>query len=443
MAFYSLLTAVRPHRVAGGIGLLLISAGIASVRYPFARPTSFNAAGMTSAITGPQNLLQRPSQEGNNNNESDVAYRGFSLSTEALPPFHITNLSLSMREGEQFDILALSQQGAVLGTVIPLRDNSVSPGTKRAAPRTYAARWENGTLYRLPIPPGAHRVVAGDINDRGDIGAVSIRYRRGKPSFNRVILYPRDNPFQDLGTLDTEYAQSETDNSSKMRGVSENLLCLNNRGTLMALVGSKSWFRRSDGAMAPVGDGIAFDLNNNDTAVGFVGAFASGAVMWRNATFPDKSSMTQLLPSHKSLEQGGQSYWRGSAECINDKGNVVVSVPIDSSNGFRRLGRTAYYLLRDGKLQLIAQMRGYQRARSHINDYGDVIGFADTDQQTQKTSPILYRDGRMYDLTDVAQKSGWTIVGAADINNRRQILAYGVHTSQADVTVPILLTPMR
>jgi hypothetical protein len=81
----------------------------------------------------------------------------------------------------------------------------------------------------------------------------------------------------------------------------------------------------------------------------------------------------------------------------------VISVPIDSSNGFRRLGRSAFYLSHRGKLQFIAQMRGYQRTRVRINASRDVVGFVDTDQQTQTVSSLLYRDGKMYDLTDAAR----------------------------------------
>ncbi|MBC8134317.1 MAG: hypothetical protein H8F28_00330 [Fibrella sp.] len=443
MAIHPLIIAVSPHRIAGGIGLLLIGASVASVTFPSARTVPFYMAGMTPGGGGAQNLLRRNFQENNGGTESEASLRSFPVASEALPPFRVTNIAASLRTGEQFDVAALSQSSEVVGTVVPLQDDSISPGTKRAAPRTYAARWQNGKLHRLPIPPGAHRVVAGDINDRGDVGAVSIQYRRGKPSFNRVLLYRRDAAYKDFGTLNPEYDQPDTQDSAKMRGVSESLLSLNNRGTIIALVGSNSWFRRADGTIGSIGDGIAFDLNNNETAVGFVGAYASGAVMWRNVALPGKSSVVPLLPTNKAIMQQAQSYWRGSAESVNDKGDTVVSVPIDSSNGFRRLGRTAYYLLRDGKLQLIAQMRGYQRARVRINDSGDIIGFSDTDQQSQTIAPILYREGKMYDLTHAAQNSGWKILGAIDINNNRQILAYGVHNSRENIAVPILLTPVR
>lgn len=428
--------------MAGGIGLLLISVGVASVTSPSTRRAPFQMAGMTTSGGDLQKRPQPLSLESGSSNEAEVSYRGFSMTGETLPPFRVTNLSKSLSAKEQFDIIAISHDGEVLGTVIPSQDNSVLPGAKRNAPRTYAVRWKNGVAYRLPIPKDAHRVVAGDINDQGDIAAISIQYRRGKPSFNRIIVYNHDKGYQDFGTLDTRYEQFDTGDSANMRGVSESLLCLNNQGTLIALVGSKSWFRCSDGVKAPIGEGIVFDMNNNNTAVGFSGTYASGAAMWRNAINPGKSAMTPMLPIQKSVPAGGQNMWRGSAECINDRDEAIIAVPIDSSNGFRRVGRTAYYLLRDGKLQLIAQMRGYQRARTRINNFGDVIGFADTDLQTQTVSPILYRDGKMYDLTNAAQQSGWKIIAAIDINNKRQIIAYGIQGNNG-TPVPILLTPVR
>jgi hypothetical protein len=454
-----LLSAVPPHRLAGGVGLLLIGAGIVAVKFPPARHTAASAAAAGAASSpadrGTADRRQQPAQNGGGadsggggggDGESEVTYRGFSLATDSLPPFRVTDLSVPLGEGEQFDVIALDQNGAVLGTVLPPRKNSVLPRAKRLAPRTFAARWHKGVLRRLPIPPGADRVVAGDMNDRGDVGAVSIRYRRGKPSFNRVLLYDGGAAaaaYQDLGTLDPEFSQQDTSDAVKMRGVSENILCLNNRGTLVALVGDKTWFRRSDGFKGPFSEAVAFDLNNHDTAVGFMGTFATGAVMWRNVTVPQKFSMTPLLPTRGNGPQSGQSNWRGSAECVNDKGDAVVSVPLDSSRGFRRLAHTAYYLLRGGKLQLIAQTRGYHRARARINDSGDVVGFADTDMQTQITSPLLYRNGKMYDLTHAARNAGWKILGAVDINNSRQILAYGIRTDRENVAVPILLSPVR
>lgn len=443
MFIRSFFTVVPPHRIAGGIGLLLIGAGISSATHRVTPPTPFQAAGMTPNVSGLQRQGRQSLPDGGGA-ESETAFRGFSLADTAdLPRFAVTNLSKPLQAGEQFDIIMLSQNGAVLGTVIPARDNSVLPGAKRPAPRTRAARWEKDTIQRFPIPPGTDRVVGGDMNDRGDIAAVSIRYRRGKPSFNRVLLYPRASAYKDLGTLDVDYEVPDTNDPALMRGVSENLICLNNQGALTALVASKSWFRRADGTRFPIGDGIAFDLNNRNVAVGFVGNINSGAVMWRNIVPAGKSTVTALLPSQKTASPGGQPYWRGSGECVNDRGDAVVAVPVDTAGGFRRLGRTAYYILRGGKLQLIAQMRGYQRSRTRINISGDVVGFMDTDPQSQSSSPILYRSGRMYDLSNIAQQSGWQIIGAVDINDRGQLLAYGMSTDQPNSVVPILLSPER
>jgi hypothetical protein len=47
----------------------------------------------------------------------------------------------------------------------------------------------------------------------------------------------------------------------------------------------------------------------------------------------------------------------------------------------------------------------------------------------------------MYDLTDIARKSGWKIIGVVDVNDKRQILAYGVRAGQETTAIPLLLTP--
>lgn len=425
--------------------MLLLAAGITSVKHPASRATLFQASAIPLGVAQDRGASQPASaaRETASVSEGEVVYRGFSLSSTPLPAFRATDLSTYLRANEKWDVSELSEDGAVLGTVFPPPTADVEPGIKRPAPRTCAALWRNGRLQRLPIPPNSHRIVAGDVNDRGEVAAISIRYRRGKPSYNRVILYRPDASYEDVGTLDTRYEESDTESGAKMRGVSESLLCLNNRGTLLALVGSKSWFRRADGTTGAVGEGIVFDLNNNDTAVGFVGSYTSGAALWHNVTGRSSNTAVPILPVQKSGQQmGGQSYWRGSAECINDKGDTVIAVPIDSASGFRRMGRTAYYLSRGGRLQLIAQMRGYQRSpRTRINSRGDVVGFTDTDAQTQTVLPLLYRDGKMYDISEVAAKSGWKIIGVIDINNKRQMLAYGVRKGFEDTIVPLLLTP--
>ncbi len=419
--------------------MVLAGFGIACATNPTTYSGTFNAMGMVFSFNPTRSLRGNAKPDVNNGTEPETMLRSFALATDTLPRFDIADLSTALNAGERFESRCLSQDGAVLGTVFPPVDAATEP-RKRPAPHTFAARWENGRLQRLPIPPGVHRVVAGDMNDLGDVASVSIAYRHGKPSLNRVVLYPRNAPYQNIGTLATDGNSSAAENAPQTRGVSEELVCLNNRGTLIALVGRNSWCRRSDKKQIAIHDGIVFDLNSQDTAVGFANTQSTGAALWKHVTDPDSLNIA-LLPMGKSPPQENPSNWRGCAESINEKGDTVVAVMLESMNGVRRSGRTAYYLLRDKKLQLIAQMRGAQRAHTRINAQGDVVGFTDTDPQTQITTPMLYHGRKMYDLTYTEKKAGWRILAALDVNDKGQILAYGTNTKREGVVVPLLLTP--
>jgi hypothetical protein len=292
----------------GGIGLLLIGIVVASVHSPSARPVPFSTASVASGVTDSRPVPRRsfPGNGGGGSNEGDEAYRGFSLSVAKLPVPGYRSFEIVAAD-EQFDLLALSQNSEVLGTVVPhmiIRSCRVR-NVRLRVPTPRAGKMARCNGSRSPTA----RIRSSRRYER------SGRCRRHqhplsarKPSFNRVILYPGDAAatYRDLGTLDPDYALPDTNDSRRMRGVSANLLCLNNRGTLIALVGNRSWFRRADGTKAPVGNGVAFDLNNNDTAVGFMSAYESGAAMWRNADDPANR------PSHPYCPYGRLPGRRGS-----------------------------------------------------------------------------------------------------------------------------------
>jgi probable HAF family extracellular repeat protein len=62
-----------------------------------------------------------------------------------------------------------------------------------------------------------------------------------------------------------------------------------------------------------------------------------------------------------------------------------------------------------------------------INNASDVVGQADTGGRGE-THAILYRNGTMYDLNWlIAAGSGWELMCARSINNRGQIVGYGIH----------------
>ena len=359
--------------------------------------------------------------------------------------FTVSNLALPAVKNKRVELVALTEDGSVLATLSnppPPRLPNGRP-SRQPAPPAYAARYQNGMWKRFPIPPGADRVLAGDINDRGDIVGVSVRFRRGKPPYNRVVLYPAgSDSFVDVGTMDAQFADADTTEFGKMRGVGETGMCINNRGELMAFVGEKTWLRDAAGRVYPLGAGVASDMNDKGVAVGFGRIVGGTPLLWRDVFALNAPLPESVVPTRANATGEKVPVLRGVGQCVNNQNAVVVSVIVESSSTFRRQGITGYYLIRDHKIHEIGNFVGYQRFRPRMNEQNDVVGFVDTDFAHQTYRPYLYRGGELYDLSGAVSRTGWRIIGAIDINNRGQILAYGVggDPSTRKVT-PLLLTP--
>lgn len=323
----------------------------------------------------------------------------------------------------------------------------------REAPRTQAAIWQKGKLLRLPLPAKYHRVIPSDMNSKGDVAAIAMYYRRGRPPFTSILLYTdAGRKMKDIGTLDPTFANLDTTDPEKMRGVTEGTVHINNRGTLVALVGLHTLVRYpEDGSLIDLGSGLSYDLNEKDIAVGYSNDSLVNAVCWKLATKEKHIPYESLLPadpSRKSTEPPNpNTTMQGISECINENQQIVIAVVASNSGtNLRRQGRTVYYLWDKGKLHYIALMRGAQFGHTRINNSGDIVGFNDFDADTQQMMPCMYHKGKIYDLTNVVKKAGWTVAGAVDINSAGQILAVGYKTTKAAKLrqmVSILLTPVQ
>ncbi|MBC8135165.1 MAG: hypothetical protein H8F28_04655 [Fibrella sp.] len=438
-----------PHRIAGGVSFLLL--GFAGMFYggiwkpaettekrsaPRQSVTPVQARGIM-----PLSQSTLPSFGGT---DADNAPQPLNISKKKSPVFTVTNLAAPLPVGKRVELASLSNTGTVLATLYDPLPPALPNGrpARRPAPAAHVARFENGVWKPLPMPPGVAQVIAGEINDRGDAVAVSVRFRRGKPSYNRLILYPSSGALQDLGTLDARFADPETTNFERMRGVGEGGLSINNRGVITAMVGNTSWIRRPDGSANPVPSGVLSDFNETNMAVGYGKGKGGVPLLWRDIAMPSDSVPASLVPIRMGADGSSEPVLRGIPECINNRGHSVMNVTIEANRGFRRQGLTAYYLVRDKKLRQIGCFNGFQRFSTRINDQGDVVGFTETDQEKNVFRPHLYRRGELYDLTDVAIRQGWRIVGAVDINNWGQIIAYGVRVDDStSPPAPLLLSP--
>ena len=302
---------------------------------------------------------------------------------------------------------------------------------------------------RLPVPTGFYAVTAGAMNDSGEVAAISMIYRKARPAYTRIVLYDRQSHLTDVGTLDPKYDDPNTTDAHKMRGVFQGALCLNNRGTLSALVDEDALVRHADGSVLTVGSGIILDINDRDAAVGFSNEMITNAVLWPSINGSQKPQITPLLPralaTATSASDGRLSLTQSAAECLNDDQKAVIAVSTQMSSNTRQLGHITYYLSDNGKLRLIASMRGVQHDHIRINNAGDAVGFEDYDTDVHAFVPILFHRGKLYDLRPVAATDGWTITSARDINDKGQILAYGYRGEGSELesppSVPLLLTP--
>ena len=383
--------------------------------------------------------------------------RGFSFSTTpALPHFHVVEIATSLGVGAKFDAIRVNQTGEVLGTInLPSpADQTVTDaeGNRRirhVAVHTLASVWQNGSFRRLPVPAGFYSVIAGSINASGEVVGISMAYRRGRRPYSRIVLYDAHSHITDIGTLDPQFDDRNTNDLQKMQGVFVGAACLNNRGTLTALVGQNTFVRRADGAIRNLGAGVIMDVNDDDSAVGISNGLSSSAALWTRISGSQPPELTPLLPeplASVANSSGAQlSMAKSVAECLNNNQQAIVAVSGQQSARAPQFGHITYFFSDNGKLRLIASMRGVQHDHIRINNAGDAVGFEDYDTDVHAFVPILFHRGKLYDLRPVAATDGWTITSARDINDKGQILAYGYRGEGSELesppSVPLLLTP--
>jgi probable HAF family extracellular repeat protein len=203
---------------------------------------------------------------------------------------------------------------------------------------------------------------------------------------------------------------------------------INNSGTVVGSMsvtaGDDSYqhgFTWSNGSVTdlgtlPYGDGSrAYAINSHGEVVGaaanvFNGApnFPEDPFIYRNGTMSGLGNL------------GGP--W-GAAVSINDLGQVAGYLGVDAlpGNPDEIYPRTAF-VYADGQMQVIGALTpDWSSIAADINNLGQVVGI---------TGPFgdphafLYQDGKMTDLnTLIDPASGWTITGAAAINDLQQIAA--------------------
>ena len=265
----------------------------------------------------------------------------------------------------------------------------------------HAFLYSGGVLTDLGVLSGGVWSEAYGINDNGVV--VGESYPSGG-SYAQAFVYS-GGTMQYLGV---QGVASSINNAGQIVGGdgSQAIGFIYDNGTITDLSNLPSGMRSYGGASC---------INNAGQIVGGSGPWTSA---WWHATFyANSSSSPQDLGTLGALASGTHSL----ANCINDNGDVVgwFYTGSGAQDAFLYSGRIMEDL-----------GPGYANG---INNSGQIVG-------SKNSQAFLYDDGTMYNLNSLlAPGSRWNLYDATAVNNKGQIVGYGL--SPAGQTDAFLLTP--
>jgi len=266
---------------------------------------------------------------------------------------------------------------------------------------TLPALYESGALTPLALPEGATSGLALGINDAGDAAGIA----EGVGLGSHAMLWS-GGMVTDLGTLAGM-------DSSQGTGI-------NNLGEVVGVSwlgsGGDRAFLYSGGTMIDIGTlggswAAAMGINDLSEIVGT--SETSGgdlhAFLYGGETMTDLGTLA------------GATYSYGQA--INNLGHAAgVSEILVGSDSFVHA-----VVFQDGFVYDLGTLGGNESEAWGINDFGDVVGQADTgNPDLPFRDAFLYHDGVMYDLNDLIDPgSGWQLDTAWAISNSGYITGTG------------------
>ncbi len=217
----------------------------------------------------------------------------------------------------------------------------------------------------------------------------------------------------------------------------------------------------SNGTVTDLGNWTARGINDSGQIAGTLSY--DRVVLW------DGGTLTQISYSEATVDQvainnagqvtsridGVASIWSNgtgtqlpllsgtygsAATSINEAGHVAGWSAMRTSNGVH----ASFW--KDGVGTDLGTMGGYASFAYGINDLDQVVGLVNFTNATSdgQMAAFIYENGAMSDLNShLINGDGWLLVDAHDINNKGQIVGYGIHNGvrHAYVLNPVPVPP--
>ncbi len=293
------------------------------------------------------------------------------------------------------------------------------------------------------------------INENGQVAGT--RMIQGYTSNHAVIW--NNGVFTDLGTLDGD--------CSLAYGI-------NNLGQAVGTAMTGSTYHAvlySNGTVKDLGtypgdrESTAYGINDSGQVVGksILGSTVR-TIIWNNGTptrlYAVSSVFEGSIAINNSGQVAGQSRSGSMAATIWYNGTkTVLPQPAGStasfSNGINEMGQVVGYGYVNGPQHAalwandsatdLGTMGGYSSQAYGINDLGQVVGQVMlTTSNQDNLYAFVYENGVMADLNSLlVNGDGWVLENARDINDKGQIVGYGLHNGvrHAYVLNPVPIPP--
>jgi probable HAF family extracellular repeat protein len=281
----------------------------------------------------------------------------------------------------------------------------------------HAFFFDGGAMLDLGTLPGGTDSVAYAINNRGQVVGTSALagFNFGLP-FGHAFLFS-DGQMSDLGTLGGSWSEAFAINASgDVAG-----------GAYIAGDTTEHAFVYDKGTMSDISPpgstiSVAFGINASDEVAGLAYAPGPRAFLFRHG----QATLLGTL--------GGSD---SEAKAINASGEVVggANLPGDTT--------THAFLYRHGQMIDLGSLGGSVGLSEAlaINDAGLIVGISTTAPGLAPIHAFLSYGPTMVNLNDlIPAGSGWDLEWATGINNRGQIVGFGIHGGEQRA---YLLTPMH